>query len=279
MEFYNNLLSQEELIENNIPQEMWLPITEIIVPNVQPYYWISTYGNVYSTNSNRYLYQTRSNTNGGHMSVVLSLKDGTTKHMDVHRLVMLAFRYFEGCEQYNVNHKDTCPDHNWIWNLEWCTQSYNIKYAYECGNMPRGEQKFNAILTEEKVHLICKLLCNQTSYKDIIYLLGFNTENISDKEYHNLECLIQNIKSKKAWTHISDQYNIPTNANSKQRFSEAEVENICLWLSQGKTSGEILVLLGYNPAIMDKKDKVNIKSIFSAIRRKKVYKNISDKYF
>lgn len=277
--FFDNVLSEEELIANNIPQEQWLQITDFIVPNVQPYYWISTYGNVFSTFSNRYLYQSKSSTNGGHMNVILSLKDGSIKHIDVHRLVMLAFRYFPGCEKYIVNHIDTIPDHNWLWNLEWVTQSYNVKYSYECGNMPRGENKSNATLNDDKVHLICKLLCMNMSYKDILYLIGYDVNNMNKSEYHNAECLINNIKYSKAWNHISSQYDINTNKKSIQRFTEDQVKLICECIVEGMQFSEIIKKLDINTLSMDKKDIANLRSIISAIKTKRVYKYISDKYF
>ena len=69
-------LSEKELIENNIPAEEWIKITDKIVPYVLPYYWVSTYGNVYSEYTGQNIYQTKSKTNGGHMNVCLSLYTG-----------------------------------------------------------------------------------------------------------------------------------------------------------------------------------------------------------
>ena len=74
MEF-PQVLSMQQCQVYGIPMEEWRPITEDIVQYVQPYYWVSNYGNVFSTWSGGFLYQTQSKTNGGHMNVILSLKN------------------------------------------------------------------------------------------------------------------------------------------------------------------------------------------------------------
>lgn len=58
----------------------------------------------------------------------------------VHRLVAIAFcdGYFEGAV---VNHKDDNIFNNRADNLEWCTQSYNIKYSYRDGRREGEENR------------------------------------------------------------------------------------------------------------------------------------------
>ena len=51
----------------------------------------------------------------------------------VHRLVAEIF--IPNPNNYPViNHKDNNPRNNCVDNLEWCTQSYNVKYSYTKGN-------------------------------------------------------------------------------------------------------------------------------------------------
>lgn len=69
---------------------------------------------------------TRIRTNG-YMQVHLT-KNGIAKTYQVHRLVAEAFIP----NPHNlpiVNHKDENKINNCVWNLEWCTYSYNLTYG------------------------------------------------------------------------------------------------------------------------------------------------------
>ena len=51
-----------------------------------------------------------------------------SKIYSVHRLVAIAF--IPNPNNYAVvNHKDENPSNNWVTNLEWCTQEYNLNYG------------------------------------------------------------------------------------------------------------------------------------------------------
>lgn len=59
-------------------------------------------------------------------------KDGQTKKEYIHRLVAISF--IDNPNNYTyINHIDGNKTNNNVNNLEWCTQSYNIKYAYDNG--------------------------------------------------------------------------------------------------------------------------------------------------
>lgn len=60
-------------------------------------------------------------------------KNNKIKKKLVHRLVAEAFIPNPNNDLY-INHKDNNPQNNKVDNLEWCTQKYNIKYAYNLGN-------------------------------------------------------------------------------------------------------------------------------------------------
>lgn len=56
------------------------------------------------------------------------IKDGKSKHFQVHRLV--AQHFVSNPEDYPIiNHKDENRLNNVADNLEWCTQKYNINYG------------------------------------------------------------------------------------------------------------------------------------------------------
>ena len=260
------------IIGKAIPQELWTPIVKTPTIDVElNRYYVSTYGNVWDTKANNFS-SMHTHQKTGYVSVHLSCGNGKGISVLVHRLVMISFCYFIGCEQYQVNHKDTYRDHNWIWNLEWVTYLENMQYAYIEGNAHKNP---NLTMTEEKVRLICEELCKKTSYEEILNKLGIYKENFSPVEYHNLECLIYCIKYKKAWKYISDQYDIPEDDN-RRVLSTQEVELVCQCIQQGISYDEILVILGYD--YLEGADRRNMKGLFSSIRQGKVYKDISSKY-
>lgn len=73
---------------------------------------------------------------GGDYRYVALCKDGKDKHVMIHILVAKAFVPNPCPDQFDVvNHKDCNPLNNSADNLEWCTTSYNIKYAYRFGRL------------------------------------------------------------------------------------------------------------------------------------------------
>ena len=62
--------------------------------------------------------------------LVALCRDGEKKQIQVHRLVAEAF-IPNPKNLPCVNHKDENPSNNWVGNLEWCTQGYNIQYSLE----------------------------------------------------------------------------------------------------------------------------------------------------
>lgn len=72
------------------------------------------------------------NHSGTYTTVGLN-KDYHQRTFLVHRLVAKAFLPCGDGQSY-INHLDNNPDNNRVDNLEWCTQSHNIQYAYDKGS-------------------------------------------------------------------------------------------------------------------------------------------------
>ena len=66
----------------------------------------------------------------GKYHIVACRIDGRMRLLRVHRLVLLAFDWRDGCEKLDVNHKNGIRTDNRLENLEWCTRSENHLHAY-----------------------------------------------------------------------------------------------------------------------------------------------------
>ena len=121
--------------------EFWKPIK-----GYEGLYEVSSFGNVKSLSrnikiTNRWGHDTirlskektpkKQTSNNGYLRVFLS-KDNIIKPYSAHRLVAIAF--IDNPENKpQVNHKDGNKLNNSIDNLEWNTQSENIKHAFKTG--------------------------------------------------------------------------------------------------------------------------------------------------
>lgn len=166
----------------------------ILIPQlndfIKPWYIIDTQCNIFSLRSNKYLEPQMSE--NGYLTVHLTTEYGTVVRK-IHRLCMMSFLWFPGCDQYQVNHKDGIKTHNWIGNLEWCLPSYNIHHAIENNlRIPfKGEFNHNSKITEETAKNIIALLLEGKSDTYISELLNVPVS------------IIQEIARGNTWTYLT----------------------------------------------------------------------------
>lgn len=86
----------------------------------------------------------------GYKTVVLR-KNGKSVREYVHRLVCLTFNKQTDQNRNVVNHKYGVKACNWYKNLEWVLYSENNQHAYDTKLKPKGEDFYNAKLTEAQV--------------------------------------------------------------------------------------------------------------------------------
>ena len=149
------------------PNDYWLPITDDIVPNIAPYYYVNTYSEIYSTYSQRLLSTVLNH--AGYVCVTLQTLDdwelGIRVQRKVHRISMIKFCPVPGYENLEVNHKDGNKLKNHLSNLEWVTPKENTIHAIEIGLRPKYS---NTTITPEEAYFIKNALKYGMSYNEII---------------------------------------------------------------------------------------------------------------
>lgn len=108
-----------------LPKQIWKDI-----PGYEGKYQVSNTGRVRSLNYRRTgkTKMLKQSINKHGYKIIMLSKNGKCKTWQVHRLVALVF--IPNPNNYPViNHKDENPSNNTVWNLEWCTQEYNINYG------------------------------------------------------------------------------------------------------------------------------------------------------
>ena len=128
----------------------------------------------------------------GYLRINLRKKDRKTKVFLVHRLVAICF-IENPLNKPQINHIDSNRKNNNVENLEWCTNSENIKHAYKYGLLSQKGSKNNmSKLNEEKVIEIYKLK-DKLKHEEIAKIYGVARNTITQ-----IMCKIN-------WKHITDK--------------------------------------------------------------------------
>lgn len=268
---------------NNI-MEPWYPEEYKIItmdPILQNTYAVSNYGNIININTNNILKKFRGS--GGYLSVLLTNADKSRSMYPIHILVATYFIPRTEDDILNdrilVNHKNLLTSVNYAHNLEWVNTAENAAHSHQYRHLKiecpvtrmtkgpwcdtRGSKNGMSKLTENQVHLICKMLEQNYSYNQICNELGLeNTEN----NHH----LISNIVRKKRWTYISKDYNLPK-PQKCTNFSEYVIP-VCELLEKNLTNREIVANLNI------KNDVDTFYRFINRIRNRKVYNQITKNY-
>lgn len=144
-------------------------------------YQVSNYGEVKSMRNKKERILKPGITARGYEQVWLC-KNGSKNKRFVHRIVAEAF--IDNPNNYKVvNHIDGCKTNNNALNLEWCTQSHNIKHAYDnglCKNcIAASKQNVYTAITASKKQVRC--ITTDTIYEsasEAAKLTGINNSNI-----------------------------------------------------------------------------------------------------
>ena len=245
----------------NIPEE-WFPLTDFFIPGIKPWYEVSNYGRIYNKFTDRFIPQDyRENE---YRAVSLSFKDGTSRNFELHRVVALIYCWNGPDFDYtkDVNHRDGVKGHNWAWNLEWCTHKENLDHCIDTGLMPLGEDRDNSIFTNEQVDIICRLISEGKSNKEIKDIMQIQEGNISK--------LIQNIKNGHCWKHVSKNHDF-SNAKTKSMLTNEDKHKICTYFQYNGTDisyKNILDYIGYDYSDLSKDELSCLNSTICYLRKK-----------
>lgn len=155
-------------ITSDLGFEVWQDI-----PGYEGYYQASTYGRIKSlprnTTYGKILKQAKDS--NGYLLVSLS-KNGVTKKVRVHQLIALTF--LSNTQKFPIiNHKSEVKTENQVWNLEYCTYSYNNGYGTHPVSVSCANSK--SVL---QFDLDGNIIATHKSTLEIERCLGFNNGNI-----------------------------------------------------------------------------------------------------
>ena len=233
-------------------------------------YAISSYGYIYNTLTMKYLNPWKGK--NGYLYVSLMADDNSVVKVGMHVLVALHFIEIPECllrlnKPLVPNHMDFNKENNKVSNLQWMTYAMNNYYNFINGHCKVGEDAPNSKVSNETVHMICKLMEDGFSNKDIRKILNFE----NNKYYKGL---ITSIRNGTHWKSISSLYNI-TIKNTLRHNSEEYIESICKLIANNYSLSEMRKILNI-PDTYEEKDK--FKKLVWFIRKRKCYKDISSKY-
>jgi len=177
----------------------WAPVIDRVIPNVCPFrYWVSTTGLIFDRWKGSYIGSLHTK---GYIQAHFCTTLGTNITRKIHRVVMTTFCYFEGCELYEVNHKDGVKSNNNITNLEWSTHSENTIHAINMGLKTIFGNAGKVVLDDNDVKEIIEL-SNIMNYDQIQEYLSNKGKNISKHSISNI------LYGRNRKSYYNDLYNV-----------------------------------------------------------------------
>lgn len=239
-------------------------------PRVKPnMYLVSTFGRVANAYTHQILNQYILNSGYYAVSLIRNKETEGAKYVTclVHRLVAEAFVPNDNPYRNTVNHIDCNKLNNYIFNLEWMTNSENNLYKNQGRS---GVNHYASKLSEEQVKLICEMLSRNELYRDIIIAIGLDPENGNNYD------LIGNIKRGITYKDISKNY-IFTRNTRLSKHSEEEVRKICECLEKGLTVDKAYTIITGEPYINSIQHR-EFYEFFRKIKARELCKEISNEY-
>ena len=157
---------------------------EEIFKNIDEYeghYQVSNMGNIKSLKFNKEKILAPAKTKSGYLYINLC-KNNITKKIKIHRLVLLTFNLKNKFDYKQINHIDGNKLNNSLDNLEWCTQSENMKHADDIGlRNIKGVNNSSSKLNYKQVRIIRLAYKNKYfTQKELAKIFNITQPNISE---------------------------------------------------------------------------------------------------
>lgn len=172
-----------------------------LYPNIKDCYIVNDQGVIWNENTgNKIKHKVETD---GYVRVSLMKIGGGTTYVQLHRLLMMAFRPVEGMERLQVNHIDGNKENNTFDNLEWCTSKENLTHAIKTGlrdlNFLSGEGTNLASHSEEQAKQVIELL-KTNNYTD---------KEIAEKVGVSARSFVARIRRKETWKYLTKDIEQP----------------------------------------------------------------------
>ena len=177
------------------------PIDGIV--DIQPgLYLISTDGKVFSKLKNRFLKPFKNHM--GYLRIGLQTIDGGYKNYSIHRIVGEMFIVNPYPEFYtDIDHIFGDKEDNYYMHLQWCNNNQNKYLASINGQYEHGEDRYNAVYSDDFAEEICRQFEMGISYKEVYrkYCDG------SKRDKNTIGSFIYKLYNRRTRRHITSKYN------------------------------------------------------------------------
>lgn len=187
------------LYTNNLTIDL-RPVPLVYDDILEGQYLISPFGHIYSIAKNKVL---KPFTNGGGYNRICLITKSGKRNFSIHRLVAYTFIYNPDPSIYtDVNHIDGVKNNNAYYNLEWCTNNQNKHHASVTGLYQHGEERYNAVYTDDFAREICEKF-EYMQYEDVYRYY----QNIYPNTSSTIGSFVYKLYHRKTRNHITCLYN------------------------------------------------------------------------